>query len=180
MKRALHFLVAAISPLLLPLTSIAQPAGPDVPKQIAVPAGCNLLFKFEAKGVQIYKAVEGKTGKLEWVLDSPLADLFDGKGGKAGCHYEGPSWEAADGSKVIRDKTEDVKLAPAPNPKNDIPWLLIKVKSEPGKDGAFTPAGYIQRLQTDGGKAPAELPKRLGTKIGVSYKAVYCFYGKAN
>jgi hypothetical protein len=174
-----HDFLAVIAAILLSVTSLAQSAGPDAPKGIAVPAGYNMLFKVEAKGVQIYKAVEGKTGKLEWVLDAPLADLFNGKGGKAGCHYEGPAWEATDGSKVIRDKTEDVKLAAAPNPKDDIPWLIIKVKSEPGKSGAFSPAEYIQRLQTEGGKAPNESPKRLGTKIGVPYKAVYYFHGKA-
>ncbi len=112
------------------------------------------------------------------VLEAPLADLFECKGGKAGCHHGNPpSWEAADGSKVV--KSGDAKSAPAPNPKEDIPWLLVKVKAEEGKAGTFSPAVYIQRLQTEGGKAPAELPKRVGTKVGVAYKAVYYFYGKA-
>jgi len=30
-----------------------------------------------------------------------------------------------------------------------------------------------------GGKAPAEAPKRVGTKVGVAYKAVYVLYGEA-
>jgi hypothetical protein len=55
----------------------------------------------------------------------------------------------------------------------------VKVKAADGKDGTFSPAVYIQRLQTGGGKAPAEAPKRVGTKIGVPYKAVYFFYGDA-
>jgi hypothetical protein len=115
---------------------------------------------------------------LEWLLEAPLADLFE-EGGKAGWHYEGPSWEAVDGSEVVRDKTEDVKSAPAPKPKQDIPWLLLKVKAADGKEGKFTPAVYIQRLHTEGGKAPGELPKRVGTKAGVEYKATYYFYGQA-
>jgi hypothetical protein len=150
-----------------------------VPKAIAVPPGYKLLFKLEAKGVQIYKAVQAKPGKPEWVLEAPLADLLEEKGGKAGWHYEGPSWEATDGSKVVHDKAEEVKSVPAPNPKENIPWLLVKVKREEGKDGTFSPTVYIQRLQTQGGKAPAEFPKRVGTKVGVAYKAVYYFYGKA-
>jgi hypothetical protein len=149
-----------------------------VPKEIAIPPGYKLLFRVEAKGVQIYKAVEAKSGKLEWVLEAPLADLLKEKGGKAGWHYDGPSWEAADGSKVVRDKTEEVKSAQAPNPKESIPWLLVMVKGEEGKNGTFSPAVYIQRLQTRGGKAPTEFPKRVGTKVGVAYKAVYYFYGK--
>ncbi len=152
-------------------------AAPDVPKEIAVPAGHEMLFQFEAKGVQIYKAVADKDGKLEWVLDAPLADLFDGKV-KAGCHYDNPpSWEAVDGSKVV--KTGDATAAKAPNDKADIPWLLVKVKAEEGAKGIFSPVTYIQRVQTEGGKAPADKPKRLGTKVGVAYRAVYYFYGKA-
>ena len=169
-------LLAAVFAMLLPVASRAQPA---VPKEIAVPPGHKLLFKVEAKGVQIYKAVQGKDGALEWALEAPLADLFEEKGVKAGWHYDGPSWEAVDGSKVVRDKTEDVKFAPAPKPKQDIPWLLLKVKAAEGKEGLLSPAVYIQRLETKGGKAPAELPRRVGTKLGVEYKAVYYFYGQA-
>jgi hypothetical protein len=179
MYRSFGVLLAAIFAIFLPVPSWAQPAVPKVPKEIAVPPGHKLLFKVQAKGVQIYKAVEGKGDALEWVLDAPLADLFEEKGGKAGWHYEGPSWEAVDGSKVVRDKTEDVKSAAAPKSKQDIPWLLLKVKAAEGKEGRLSPAVYIQRLQTEGGKAPAELPKRVGTKVGVEYKAVYYFYGQA-
>jgi hypothetical protein len=139
--------------------------------------GHKLLFKFEAKGVQIYKAMVDKAGKPEWVLEAPLADLFDGKA-KAGCHYDSPpSWEAADGSKVV--KSGDAKPAKAPNDKADISWLLVKVKAEEGNEGTFSPVVYIQRLETEGGKAPADRPKRLGTKVGVAYRAVYYFYAKA-
>src|SRR6516162_6843355 len=169
MYRRCGFLLAAIFAILSPVASQGQPAVPDVPKEIAVPPGHKLLFKVEAKGVQIYKAVEGKGGALEWVLEAPLADLFEEKGGNAGWHYEGPSWEAVDGSKVVLDKTEDVKSAKAPKLKQDIPWLLLKVKAAEGKEGKLSPAVYIQRLQTEGGKAPGELPKRVGTKSGVEY-----------
>jgi hypothetical protein len=107
-----------------------------------------------------------------------LADLFNGQT-KAGYHYDNPpSWEATDGSKVV--KNGDARSAPSPNPNEDIPWLLVKVKAEAGKAGTFSPAVYIQRLQTAGGKAPAVEPMRLGTKVGIAYKAVYYFYGTAN
>jgi hypothetical protein len=175
----LTILVVASIAVLFPVASVARSAAPEVPTEIGVPPGHKMLIKLQAKGVQVYKAVEGKTGALEWVLEAPLADLFEEKGGKAGWHYEGPSWEAVDGSKVVRDKTEEVKSAPAPRPKQDIPWLLLKVKAAEGKVGKLSPAVYIQRLRTEGGKAPAELPKRVGTKVGVEYKAVYYFYGQA-
>jgi hypothetical protein len=161
-----------------PPASPGGPAGPEVPKEIAVPPGHKLLAKVEAKGVQIYKAVEAKPGQLGWAFEAPLADLGDGKGAKAGYHYEGPSWEAADGSKVVWDKAEKVKQVPAPDPGKDIPWLIIKVKAE-GKAGDFSPAVFVQRLRTAGGTPPGDAPKRAGTKIGVAYRAVYYFYSKA-
>jgi len=174
----LGIFLAAIGTIFFPVPSPAQTAVPDVPREIAVPPGHKLLFKLEAKGMQIYKAATGKSGTLEWVLEAPLADLFDAKGTKAGRHYDSPpSWEATDGSKVV--KSGDAKAAAAPNPKEDIPWLLVKVKAEADMAGTFSPVVYIQRLQTEGGKAPAELPKRVGTKAGVPYKAVCYFYGKA-
>jgi hypothetical protein len=169
--------LAGIIAILLPEASLAQIVVPDVPTEIAVPSGYKLFLKVEAKGVQIYKAVEGKSGAPEWVLEAPLADLFDDKGKKVGCHYDGPAWEMSDGSKVIRDKAVEVKSAPAPNHKEDTAWLLVKVKGEEVKDGMCSSAVYIQRLQTVGGKAPVSLPKHVGTKVGMAYKAVYYFYG---
>ena len=172
-------LLAAVGAAYLPEPPPAGAAGPDVPKGIAVPPGHKLLFQLDARGVQVYKAVPGKAGKLEWALEGPLADLFDDRARKAGCHYEGPSWEAADGSKVVRDTAAEVKLAPAPRPADDVPWLLIQVKAAEGPAGRLSPAVYVQRLQTAGGKAPAEAPKRAGTRVGVVYNAVYRFFGKA-
>lgn len=172
-----HLVSAFVAPvLLLPAACATGPARPDVPKEIAVPPGHKLLLKVEARGVQIYRAIKGKSGNPEWAPDAvPLADLFDAKGDKAGVHYDGPSWEAMDGSKVVR---EESTKAPAPNPK-DISWLLVKVKAEEGKTGTFSPVVYIQRLETQGGVMPAEKPKRTETKVGVAYKAVYYLYAKS-
>jgi hypothetical protein len=151
--------------------------GPKVPAAIQVPRGHKLLFEAEAKGVQIYKSAPGTGGKLEWVLEAPLADLFGPRGKKLGWHYEGPSWEDADGSKVTRNKGQAVKTAAAPNPREDVPWLLIKVKPETGSKGSLSRVRYVQRVHTKGGKAPAAAPRRAGTKVGVPYSATYRFYG---
>jgi hypothetical protein len=152
---------------------------PQVPAQVKVPIGHKFLFKVKAKGVQIYKSAAGKDGKPEWVFEAPLADLFGSHGMKVGCHYEGPSWEASDGSTVKKSAEKDaVKIADAPDGSKDIPWLLIQVRAEKDKAGAFSRTTYIQRLDTRGGKAPAQAPVRTGTRIGVPYTAVYCFYGR--
>src|SRR5262249_33180992 len=165
--------LAIVCFLVLTASPRVNSAEPDVPKEIAVPAGHKLLLKVEAKGMQIYKSVADESGKLKWVLEAPLADLFDNTGARAGFHYEGPTGEAADGSKIVRDNSVDVKSAPAPKPESDIPWLLIMVKAENGKAGVLSPVVYVQRLQTSGGKPPADGPKRAGTKAGISYTATY-------
>jgi hypothetical protein len=153
---------------------------PEVPSQLRVPAGHKLLFTVKAKGVQIYKIAMGKDGKPEWVFEAPLAELLSSRGTKVGCHYEGPSWEASDGSAVRKsDEKDAVKTADAPNRSKDIPWLLIKVTAAKDKKGVFSQATYVQRLHTRGGKAPAEAPVRTGTRVGVEYTASYCFYGRA-
>jgi hypothetical protein len=151
---------------------------PRVPAALKVPAGHKFLFQLEAEGVQIYVSKKGEKGSLEWALKAPLADLLD-KGKKAGYHYAGPSWESLDGSKVRAAAGARPVLAPAPRPKEDIPWLRIKLKAFPAR-GALRHATYVQRLRTQGGVPPVKKPLREGTEIGVKYKAVYSFYGKAD
>jgi hypothetical protein len=132
----------------------------------------------DAKGVQIYKAVEIAPGRFQWELEAPLADLYDDRGKQTGWHYQGPAWEAVDGSKVSLDKEEKLKSAPAPEPKENIPWLLVPVKAEDAKAGQLSKVAWVQRVQTVGGKPPPHGPNRAGTKVGIPYKAVYYFYTK--
>lgn len=168
----------------------ALPAGaacedtPAFPKEIAVPAGHVRVLTLHAKGVQIYKSVAGKDGKRKWELEAPLADLTDDKGARAGHHFGEPTlgvpaWEANDGSRLVRDKAEDVKSTPAKKPDTDIPWLLVRVKSDDGSPGALAKVVYVQRIHTEGGKAPTDAPKRADTRIGVPYTATYMFYAPA-
>jgi hypothetical protein len=152
--------------------------GVDEPKELAVPKGHQLVASFRAEGVQVYKAVEGKSGGLEWSLEGPLADLKDKQGRWSGNHYGGPAWESADGSKVILDRSVPVKPAPAEDPA-DIPWLLLKVKAAQGKPGLFASVAYVQRVNTIGGKAPTEPPKRAGMKVAIPYRAEYRLWAKA-
>jgi hypothetical protein len=102
------------------------------------------------------------------VLEAPLADLFSREGQQVGYHYAGPSWEAADGITVTRDQAHAVQMAAAPHAQDDIPWLLIKVHAAGDTEGAFTNVVYIQRVDAQGGQAPAEAPMRAGTQVGVA------------
>jgi hypothetical protein len=174
----------AFTLLVLPATTaLTQAKKPAIPAAIEVPKGHKFVYQYNAKGVQVYKAQEGKDGKLEWAFDGPLADLFDGEANKAGIHYYGPAWEASDGSKVVKDDGRKLLAADAPNPARDVPWLLVPVKAdEPGnaKPGRFSRIVYVQRVATSGGRAPKELPKRAGSKIAVPYTATYYFWAPSD
>src|SRR5580765_8596189 len=120
----MSFLFAA---LVVP-SAIAHPPPPvKAPEAVQVPKGHKLVATFSAKGVQVYEAKATKTGDLEWTFEGPLAQLSDGKGAKVGIHYCGPTWEAADGSKVVKPK--DIKPTSVDADKaTDLPSLLIPVK----------------------------------------------------
>jgi hypothetical protein len=157
--------------------SVAPGETPPIPKAIAIPDGYAVIASFEAKGDQLYKA-EKQGGKLGWVLEAPKAVLYDAKGKKAGTHYAGPTWESADGSTLVRDKTMDLKSAPAGDPKAGIPSLRLEVKAAKGKAGLLSKVVYVHRLNTRGGVAPKEAPKSEDAKIAVPYTATYVFYAK--
>ena len=110
------------------------------------------------------------------MLKGPLASLTDAAGRPFGRHYDGPTWEAVDGSTVVRDPSTTVRSTPAPDATADVPWLLVKVAPGAGPAGTLTPAGYVQRLGTAGGQPPARPPVRLGTLVGVPYTATYRFF----
>jgi hypothetical protein len=152
--------------------SILPPQGPDNPK---VPDGQAVLLKALGKGVQIYncKARADDPSKFEWSFKAPEADLTNEDGKKIAKHYAGPTWEANDGSKVVG---EVQKKADAPRP-GAVPWLLLKAKSNEGT-GTFAKVTYIQRVDTEGGVAPAAGcdQAHVTTEVRVDYRANYYFY----
>ena len=167
-------LLAATGTILFPVASLAQPTVPDVPKEIAVPPGHKLLFKVEGKGVQIYKAVAGKSGTPEWVLEAPLADLFECEGGKAGCHYDNPpSWEAADGSKVV--KSGDAKSGPGTKPQGRHPLAAGQGEGGGGQSRHFQPCGLHPTAPDRGreGSGRASQARRDESRRGVQGRVLF-------
>jgi len=148
---------------------------PQVPDNLKVPAGQTVLLKALGKGVQIYgcKAKPGDPGKFEWSFKAPEADLTNEHGDKIAKHYAGPTWEANDGSKVVGEKKAET---PAPRP-GAVPWLLLKAKTNEGT-GTFARVTYIQRVDTEGGVAPAAGcdQAHVTTEVRVDYRANYYFY----
>jgi hypothetical protein len=165
----------------LGLAAVAVAAGlvrgaepPDVPVALAVAPAHKLALEVHARGVQIYecKAAAGAAAGLAWVFKAPEAELFDASGNRVGRHYAGPTWEGADGSRVVGE----VKAkADAPVP-DAIPWLLLAAKSGEG-NGVFATIQAIQRVHTTGGKAPAACEAAdAGKEKRVPYTADYYFY----
>jgi hypothetical protein len=163
-----------IALMLAACASTPAPRPVAIPEELRVPDGQRLLLRAAARGAQIYtcKAKAADPAAFEWVLKAPEAELFDQSGAKIGKHYAGPTWENADGSRVVG---EVMQRSPA---QGAVPWLLLRAKSNEGA-GAFTSAKYIQRLDTVGGIAPSAGcdAAHAGAEVRVDYSANYAFYG---
>jgi hypothetical protein len=168
--------VGIAAAVVLALTGSAE-AAKLLPTELQ-PTGYKLVLTTHAKGVQIYKSVADTDGHFKWMFEAPLAQLTDGHGKLALYHYNGPSWESPDGSKIARDTASPVIQVPAAHPAADVPWLLAKVVADPAP-GILAEVGFVQRLDTHGGAAPAVLPTRADTRVGVPYTATYRFWVKA-
>jgi hypothetical protein len=171
------FLGVITSVLLLGAGVEAARAAEKVPAALQPPDGYTVAFTAKAKGVQIYASTADGGAAPKWTLEAPLAELTATNG--VIHHYAGPSWEAADGSKIVRDTDTPVVAVPAKQPTSDIPWLLVKVTPD-SSAGVLNKITYVQRISTQGGVAPSKPPVRAGTKVGVPYTATYVFYTKAN
>jgi Protein of unknown function (DUF3455) len=149
----------------------AQGAMAEMPAAITA-AGLTTYLTVPATGVQIYTCGKNPAGAWAWNFKGPEAELFDIQKKAIGKHYGGPTWEGADGGKVVGAVKAN---APAPGG-NAIPWLLLDIKSSEGS-GQFTQAKAIQRIATTGGTAPAEGcdEAHVNQESRVPYTATYLF-----
>jgi len=150
----------------------------QIPENLKVPATETVLLTALGEGKQVYACRSRPGGVppgpgLEWYLDRPEARLLDESGKQIGKHYKGPTWEAADGSKVTGQVLQRANARKA----DAVPWLLLKATSHDG-DGTLARVSYIQRVDTEGGVAPAEGcdQTHAGSESGVPYTARYLFY----
>ena len=135
--------------------------------QIQIPEGNSLAYRVYALGVQNYTW----TG-TSWVLTGPIANLYSDPNyqGKVGIHHGGPTWISNSGGLVIGKREFDC----APDP-NSIAWLRLRADEVDGV-GMFSDTTFIQRVNTSGGKAPANPGEYDGQPISVPYTAEYLFY----
>ena len=160
----MRLLLAAIT--MVSLCASAQ-SGPTVPDNLKPPATEKLAREVRAEGDQIYNC-DGSA----WVFVGPEAKLFDENGKQVGSHFAGPTWEWADGSRVVGRPVANA----TPDP-SSIPWLLLTATDHQG-DGVMKLVSSIQRLSTKGGKAPATGcdQSHKGEKTRAHYTAIYRFY----
>ena len=152
------------------------PASVDLPANL--PNGNSRVLTLFAEGVQKYKAQQ-KAGSdpatYEWVFVAPQADLFDLTNKKVGTHSAGPIWQLFENGDLIQAQHfSPAKTAPSPAP-NTIDWLQLMPKVGTIPTGIFAGVSYIQRIATEGGKAPATPPTSINETIDVKYIAVYRF-----
>ena len=142
---------------------------PEVPFDIAVPAGNKVHFHGFGVGVQIYT-----WNGTSWGTAVPEAILFHANG-VVTIHFAGPTWQSNSGSSVVGALPPKAVTVDT----NAIPWLRLDAKNPQGP-GIFANTTFIQRVNTTGGKAPLEDGTFVGQVARVPYTADYFFYRKAN
>ena len=163
------------------IAGAALPAGaggskpPTVPEPIQVPAGQKVVLDVTGKGVQIYdcKPSAANPAVNAWTFREPAAVLSGHRGRPVGIHFVGPTFESFDGSAVVGARPKSVQPDPTA-----IPWLLLEADANRG-DGVLSQVGYIQRLETRGGVAPAgacDPAEDATVTVAVPYRARYVFY----
>ena len=159
-----------LSAALITLGSLAVSA--QIPDAIKAPAG-KMAMTYKGTGMLNYECKTAADGKVAWGF-VPDAKLTDKDGKEVGKYYGGPTWELGDGSKITGKQ-----VATAPGAAGAIPLQLVETTPATGK-GALEGVVFIQRLNTNGGVAPADAcdASKLGTKKAVGYSADYVFYKK--
>ncbi len=204
MRHVTHFL-ACLATLGIASLAAAQdfhshhrphPTPPEVPGEIAVPAGNEPFLIGHAIGTQNYVCVPAGAS-FTWSLFTPQATLFDDRGRQLITHFFSPNpfespatvratWQDSHDTSsfwgaVVRPSTDQNFVAP-----DAIPWLLIAPPgpdTEPAGHGRLIGTTFVQRVNTEGGLAPATgcaTPSDLGKRVFVPYEADYVFWRDAD
>ena len=158
------------------MSGMAKVDNASLPEAVRVPAGHRHLMSAKGTGELTYECREksAAAGQYEWVFVAPMAALVSPDGRTVGRYYGGPTWESNDGSKVTGKQ-----VATAPAKPGSIPLQLVKADPATGS-GSMSSVAYIQRVNTEGGVAPATACDAgvKGSKQVVKYAADYVFYAR--
>jgi hypothetical protein len=190
-------LIAAATIAIMALTVVppraeAQVIPPQVPANIAAPAGNTPFLIGHAYGTQNYICLLAPGG-FAWMFFAPQATLFGDNGQQLITHFLSPNpdedgtpratWQHSQDTSAIwavaaASSTDPVYVTPGA-----IPWLLLRVVgAEEGPAGGSTLSAttFVQRVNTSGGAAPAAKgcaqAANIGRKALVPYTADYVFY----
>jgi hypothetical protein len=171
--RSMRFAIAgALSAVLAAM--LAEPsahAQTPAPAALQPADATRVVASLAASGVQIYVCKRDAANQLAWTFKAPQAELYDAAGKLVVKHGAGPSWEAADGSRITG---KVLQHAANPADADAIPMLLLQATNA-GGPGRLAAVRYVQRLNTHGGAAPAEPCTHEGDEGRSPYLAQYVF-----
>jgi hypothetical protein len=151
-------------------SALAQSA---VPASLTPGEATHVVAALKASGTQIYVCKRDANNKLSWVFKAPSAELYDASGELIVTHSAGPTWAAADGSKITG---QVLQQAPSSDQPDSIPLLLLRATNGAGP-GLLSTVRYVQRLDTHGGAAPVGPCAQEGQEGRSPYIAEYVFLG---
>jgi len=141
------------------------------PASLEPPGGGVPALTLSASGVQIYACEFDAQHRLGWVFKRPAATLYDASGQARVQHGAGPSWAAADGSRIVgRVLAQQPSATPG-----SIPQLLLETH-DTGGAGLLAGVRHVQRLATVGGAMPAVPCATEHQEGSTPYLARYAFY----
>ena len=163
---------------------------PSVPPGLEVPAPNQAFRVGHAAGTQNYVCQPSDhLGRVNWVLFTPEASLFDDQSAQIITHFNSPNPD--EGGVSVRATWQDSRdtssiwargIAFAMVDSDAIAWVKLEVVGKrlgPTGGNALSGATFVQRVNTKGGLAPAtgcEVLSDVGHKAFVPYTADYFFY----
>jgi len=168
-----RFLLAATGlALALPAAALNEPSGLAAPLRVSaaeVPA-----FMLTGDGVYVYQCRPSLTvaNAYEWAFVVPDATLYDGNRSVAR-HATVGTFEALGDRSSVSGIVRGSQAAGVAN----LPWVLIRAQPL-SESGMFAGVTSIQRVNTNGGVAPATGcdASNEGAEARVAYRADYYFY----
>lgn len=161
---------ALVCAAVAPGSAFAQSA---VPAALTPSEATHVIAALKASGTQIYVCKLDANRQLSWSFKAPSAELYDASGELIVTHSAGPSWAAADGSKITG---QVLQQAPSTDMPGSIPQLLLRATNAAGP-GMLANVHYVQRLDTHGGVAPTGACTQEGQEGRSPYTAEYVFLG---
>lgn len=169
----------------------ASLAPPRVPLDLQVPPGNVPFLEGHGVGTQNYVCLSSATSPtgFDWSLFTPEATLFNDDDRQITTHFFGPNPAENGTIRAAWQQSRDTSTVwaklfhdPVTVTANAIPWLVLQtagVQAGPAGGDLLTETTFIQRVNTQGGLAPAtgcSSGQNVGARAFVPYSADYFFF----